>query len=153
MRNWMKQTVMLCVLALVLFAFAGSAGAAPQKADGQATMQIKLTVDKPHFFWEYTFLTKDYILAKPSQVKVIWSVGQVPKGEKSEVALNTGKNEGQVAITTAKGELVSVQVAVCDDKGHKLGSVNLQVPNNGQTESIIVATPEYTEPQMTWSNL
>lgn len=153
MKNWLKQTVLLGVLALVLAVFTVPAGAAPQNADNQATMQIKLTVDKPHFFWEYTFLTKDYILAKPAEVKVIWSVGQVPKGEKSEVVLNTGKNEGQVAITTGKGELVSVQVAVFDGKGHKLGSVNLQVPNNGQKESIIIATPEYTEPQMTWSNL
>lgn len=155
MKNILKQALCLCLFTLLL-AFAAtpvSAAAAKDTKDGQATMKVKIAIDLEHIFWDYTFLRKDYLLATPSQVKVIWSTGVVPKGEKSETAITTGKKEGEVSITTGREELVSVQVAVCDAKGNKLGSLNLQVPNKGQTESITLAPPVSTEPQMNWSNL
>lgn len=123
-----------------------------EAAPSQATLTVKVDVDQADIFWNYTFLTKNTDLGKPSSIKLNWSLGDTPTKEKTETLIVTGKTSGKTTIVTDKGALVNINVGVYDNKNKKLGYISLQVKNNGQTESINITPPEFTEPNITWSN-
>lgn len=153
MKNIIRLTFILFV------AFFISTNQSPVKAAAnepapapKATMTVKINVDQPEIFWNYTFLTKDSSLGKPANIKLTWSVGETAAQEKTEVVVTAGKSDGKLAIATEKGALVNIRVAVCDAKNVKLGYIGLQVRNNGQSESVSMSPPEFTEPHITWGN-
>lgn len=153
MRNLIKITFILCI-ALFVSTSQSSAKAATndQVTSPKATITVKINVDQPDIFWNYTFLTKDSTLGKPANIKLTWSIGEIAAQEKTEVVVNAGKSAGQLAITAEKGALVNIRVSVCDTKNTKLGYIGLQVRNNGQSESVTMSPPEFTEPKITWGN-
>ncbi|MEN6565372.1 MAG: hypothetical protein ABFC57_03635 [Veillonellales bacterium] len=158
MRQFIKLTLVLMMSAVITGLSLPSAAAAAttataQSAPGQATLTVKATVDQPEIFWKYTFLTKDSDLGKPADIKLVWSFGQTQIHEKTETIVNAGKDSGQLSLVTEKGALVNILLSVRDSKNVNLGSINLQVRNNGQTESISFTPPEFSEPKITWSNL
>jgi len=155
MQQVMKRaTTMFLTLFLLLFLATPAVFAQgdPKAPTIQSSMKVNVTIANPEIFWNYSFLTKEGLLAKPASIKVIWSVGDMPSGEQSAVICTSGKTEGQIAIATDKGVPVNVTTAVLDAKGKKLGSISLQVLNKGQTENINIAAPEVTEPNFTWGN-
>ncbi len=143
--------IVFCIIVSVITSPSAQA-ASGQAAPAQTTMKVKVSIDQPDIFWNYTFLTKDTTLGKPATVKLVWSVGEVPKSEKTEVVVNTGKTAGQLDISTEKKALVNINAIVYDSKNNKLGVINLQIQNNGQTENITISPPEFTEPKIIWSN-
>lgn len=143
--------VVTCIATLAVFS--GSAQAAPPAATTTtAALKVNVAIPDGATFWNFSFLTTEGILAKPAQVKVLWSTGDVPKSEKAEIACTSGKETGLVTIQTEKGLPINLSVQVVDAKGRKLGAINLQVINKGQTENVDIATPEVVEPTFTWGN-
>jgi hypothetical protein len=113
-----------------------------------ATLTVKVTIDQPELFWNYTLLTKDDDLGKPTAVKLTWGTGDSHRQESTDIIVNSGKKAGQLSITTPKGILVNLQIIVCDAKNIKYGSMSFQLRNNGQTQDVTVAPPLSAEPQI-----
>lgn len=154
MRQFIKLALALMMSVVISGLSLPSAEAADSQASpAQATLTLKATVDQPEIFWKYTFLTKDSDLGKPAAIKLVWSFGQTQVHEKSETIITAEKDSGQIKIVTEKGALVNIQLSVRDSKNVNLGSISLQVRNNGQTENVLFAPPESAEPKITWSNL
>lgn len=154
MKQLLRFTLCCFVLLAVSVLSLSQAQAAPaQESPANAKLTVNVNIEQPSIFWNYTFLTKDTDLGKPESVKLIWSRGDSPSKEKSETLVLTGKSTGKATIETNKGALVNLRVCVYGPKILKLGTIDLQVLNNGQTESINITPPEYTEPNMTWGNV
>jgi len=154
MRNIIKLTFILFVALFISTTQSSVEAAANEQATApKANMTVKVNIDQPEIFWNYTFLTKDANLGKPANIKLAWSVGETGAKEKTEVVVNAGKSAGQLTIVTEKGDLVNIRVSVCDAKNTKLGYIGLQVRNNGQTESVSMSPPEFTEPNINWGNV
>lgn len=154
MKNIFKITIMLCIAFFVSTTHSSvKAATNAQTPSPKATMTVNISIDQPEIFWNYTFLTKDSDLGKPANIKLTWSVGELAAQEKTEVIVNPGKPIGKLAIVTEKGALVNIRVSVCDTKNTQLGYISLQVRNNGQSESVTMSPPEFTEPKITWGNI
>jgi hypothetical protein len=132
------------------FMFAPAQAAPMASAQKNTTMKVDITINSPSIFWNYTFLSKDGYLGKPATVKVSWTVGDIPRGETSKIVATKGQTSGEVAISAPKDALVNIEAAVYDADGDKLGFISAQVPNNGQTEAISIAPPNFTEPKLVW---
>jgi hypothetical protein len=146
MQRLAKVALVLCLCVLASLASNSMAQANPVK------MTISVNVDdQSKKFWDYAYLTKDGLLSKAASIQVGWDVGVVSKELKYETAVVQGKTTGNVDITTEKGTLVNYRVSVRDAKNVELGSISMQVKNNGQTEYYYVALPEFTEPRINYS--
>jgi hypothetical protein len=154
MSQLIKLTVALFI-AIIVSAFPTPSvqAEASQPAPPKANLIIQVNIDQPDIFWNYTFLTKNSTLSKPSAVKLVWGLGVVQRQAKNEIVVTGGKTSGQVTVVTDKGELINIRVAVCDSKGTTLGFTSIQVKNNGQTETFVMSPPDSTEPKITWGNL
>lgn len=153
----MNQILKLIFTVIMIFFassfFSSSMQASPlPKSQDQAKLTVNVNIDQPDIFWNYTFLTKDGELGKPAVIKLTWSRGDSPSREKSEVIMSSTKSSGKTVILTEKGALVNLRVCIYDTKNTKLGYIDLQVSNNGQSESVNISPPEKTEPTMTWAN-
>lgn len=153
MKQLLRFTLCCFVLLAASFLVLSPAQAAPSLEKPKAKLSVNVNIDQANIFWNYTFLTKDTDLAKPESIKLIWSRGDSPSKEKSEVIVMAGKSTGKALIETDKGALVNLRVCVYGPKRLKLGTIDLQVLNNGQSEFINITPPEYTEPNMTWGNV
>lgn len=145
-------------VALTLLAVCGMAigfsspalAASPNTTAQTAKMTVQVDVTAAPVFWKYTFLTRDGDMAMPANVKISWGIGDNSRGNNRQIVVEQGKNSGKVAIVTEKNALVDMQIQVYSAKNVVLGSYNLFVRNNGQTEVITITPPEYTEPTFTW---
>lgn len=144
--------VALTLLAVCGMAIAPSSPALAASAPPSPTtkMTVQVEVATAPIFWKYTFLTKDGDMGSPAAIRVSWGVGDNSRGNNRQVVVEQGKASGRVAIVTEKNALVDMQIQVLSAKNVVLGSYNLFVRNNGQTEVITVTPPEYTEPTFTW---
>lgn len=138
--------VLLTPLLMSVFSAAPVHAEAIPPAAPTATLTVKVAIDQPDLFWNYSFLTKDADLGKPAVVKLTWGTGDSHREEKTDIIVNTGKKAGQLSVTTTKGILVNLQISVYDAKNTKYGSMSFQVRNNGQTQDITVAPPASSEP-------
>lgn len=134
----------------MVIAFSSPALAAGSTPAPTAKMTVQVNVDVAPLFWKYTFLTKGGDMAVPATIKVAWGIGDYARSTDRQVVVDTGKSSGKVTIVTEKNALVDMQIQVCSAKNVVLGTYNLFVRNNGQTEVITVTSPEYTEPIFTW---
>lgn len=147
MHRLTKLTLIACLCLFVSALSFSVAQAAPQK------MKISIQItDQAKLFWDYSFLTRDGVLSKPASIQVGWDLGPVSKELKYETAVTQGKSSGDVVIVSEKGALVNYRISVRDAKNVELGSISMQVRNNGQTEYYYVSLPEFTEPQINYSN-
>lgn len=144
--------ISLVFLAAFLIFLSYPAQAANQETPPTAKLTVNVNIDQSNIFWNYTFLTKDGDLGKPAAIKLIWSRGDSPSKEKTETILIPGKSSGNTTIVTDKGSIVNLRVCVYDVKNNKLGYIDLQVQNKGQSETINITPPEFTQPTMTWGN-
>ncbi|MDD4600349.1 hypothetical protein SDC9_09099 [bioreactor metagenome] len=153
----MKQ-IMKTAFALLVALFVTTISSSPVQAasapDSQDTIKltVNVNIDQPDIFWNYTFLTKDADLGKPEKIKLIWSRGSSPSKEKTETMLITDKASASTTIITNKGEIVNLRVCVYGPKNMKINTIDLQVRNSGQSETVNISPPEYTEPYMSWGN-
>lgn len=153
MKQLLRFTLCCFVMLAVSVLSLSPAQAAPSQETPKAKLTVNVNIDQANVFWNYTFLTKDADLGKPESIKLIWSLGDSPSKERSEALVIAGKSTGKAAIETNKGALVNLRVCVYGPKNLKLGTMDLQVLNNGQSEFINITPPEYTEPTMTWGNV
>lgn len=140
----------LCLLFASCFIFAGFTANAAAAEAGTATMRVDVRIDQPTVFWNYTFLTKDADFGKPAAVKLKWGIGDTKRQETTQTIVNPGDKKGRLEITTEKGALVNFQVAVVDADNAIHGTLGFQVRNNGQTELVTIAPPDFSEPQITF---
>lgn len=138
--------ILLTPLLLSVFSAAPVHAEAIPQAAPTATLTVKVTIDQPDLFWNYSFLTKDSDLGKPAVVKLTSGTGDSSRQEKTDIIVNPGQKAGQLSVTTTKGILVNLQISVYDAKNTKYGSMSFQVRNNGQTQDITVAPPASSEP-------
>jgi len=62
----------------------------------------------------------------------------------------SNKTSGQISILAEKDALITLDVTVWGAKNIKLGSINMQVVNHGQTETVTIAPPSRIEPVFSW---
>jgi hypothetical protein len=136
--------IMKFCLASLVFVFFSITALPSVQAASQATMQVNAAISNSSF-WDYTFI-KETIPSKPSTVKVEWSLGNNGSNPKNATIISAGKTSGQVAIVSAKGELVNLSICVRNAKNEILGKWGMQVTNKGQTESVTISLPETVEP-------
>ena len=147
------RPVFLLFAAIVFSAvFSSAALAAEQATVKPSKMTLKVTVDDAKVFWDFVYLTRTGDFVKPASIQIGWSLGDVSKSSKYEVAVMQGKDKGQVEIVTEKGALINYRVSVRDAKNNEIGAVGLQVQNKGQTEYVAISHPDYTEPIIIYGN-
>lgn len=139
----MGHIIKFCLASLVCAVFSLTALPSVQAAS-QATMQVNVEISNSNF-WDYNFI-KEATPSKPSAVKAEWSFGNTGSNPKDATILSAGKTSGQIAIVSAKGELVNLSISVRNAKNEILGKWNMQVTNTGQTEKISISLPETIEP-------
>ena len=154
--NMNHESKMLLVFLFGIFTFAATqpaVQAAPATpSEPQTKMNLNVKIEQPELFWMCSFLNKDGDIGKPEMIQVEWSIGALPKDSKVQILIPKGKTEGNIAISTIKGDFVSFKVSVYGkDKTH-FASMGMQVKNNGQTETITITPPEIIEPVLNWSN-
>ncbi|VBB09888.1 Hypothetical protein LUCI_5186 [Lucifera butyrica] len=142
--------ILAVIFSILTVTAAVSPVSAASPAPEKVPLNVKVTIDQPNVFWNYTFLTKNTDLGKPAVVKLTWSTSNIDRKENSEIIVAKGKIGGQTSIPADKDALVNIQVSVFDKDDIKLGTISLQVRNNGQTENIGIAPPDFTEPKMIW---
>ncbi|MDU2065580.1 MAG: hypothetical protein E6713_12195 [Sporomusaceae bacterium] len=139
-------SVFLACFALLSIPTTTFAEAAPT-----ATMRIDVKVDQADVFWNTTYLTKDSSdFGKAAAVNLTWGIGDTKRQEQTQPLIAPGKGKGRVEITTEKGALINFQVVVLDADKQKHGTLSFQVRNNGQTEYITIAPPDFIEPNLTF---
>jgi len=138
--------ILFTPLLMSVFCLAPVHAEAIQSDAPQATLTVKVTIDQPELFWNYSFLTKDADFGKPTAVKLTWGTGNAHRQEKTDTIVNSGKKSGSLSIKADKGAIINLQIFVSDAKNTKYGSISFQVRNNGQTQDITVAPPESSEP-------
>ncbi|AIF52987.1 hypothetical protein [Pelosinus sp. UFO1] len=139
----MGHIIKFCLASFVFVFFSITALTSVQAAS-QATLQVKTEISNSNF-WDCTFI-KETIPSKPSTVNVEWSLGNNGSNPKDATIISAGKTSGQVAIVSAKGELVNLSICVRNAKNQILGKWGMQVTNKGQTESVTISLPETIEP-------
>lgn len=142
----MGHIIKFCLASLVCVFFSITS-LPPVQAASQATIQVNAEISDSDF-WNYTFI-KDTIPSKPSVVKIEWNLGNNGGNSKDATIITAGKTSGQVAIVSAKGELVNLSICVRNAKNEILGKWSMQVTNKGQTESFTISLPETVEPLLT----
>ena len=153
MGHFSKIAVVLFMSAIISVLSSLPAQAATDKLPATATkLTLKVQIDQPEVFWNYTFLTRDSEFSKPSIIRIEWGVGNFSGQTKQATLVLDSKSSGKLSINTEKGELVSLNVAVLGAKNLKLGSISLQVRNSGQTETLTITPPEIVEPTFTWGS-
>lgn len=142
--------ITICLFAFMLIVPPVSE-AAPADDAKQTKMTVNVVVIRPEVFWNCTFVTQDdYSVGKPAKVVLKWSVGSVPKNEKTETILLTGKELGKLEIFTDNQALVNIEALIYTAKNERLGSIGVQVQNKGQNERIAIAPPDVILPQFIW---
>jgi len=141
-----KRISLMLVLCLLVFVSSMSATQAASK------LMLKVNIDQPEVFWNYTFLTRDGEMGKPASIVVLWDTGEISKASQTAVIINSGKDTGKLDISTEKGALVNYRVSVRDAKDKEVGSISLQVKNTGQTEYVLISPPEFSEPNIVYGN-
>lgn len=149
----MRRLMLFITICLVSFLMTmpSVSEAAPADEAKQAKLTVNVVVERPDVFWNCTFVTKDdFAIGKPAKVVVRWSIGSVPKNEKTETVLVTGKELGKLEIIADKQALVNIEALIYTAKNERIGSIGIQVQNKGQNERIAVAPPETILPQFIW---
>jgi hypothetical protein len=147
MQRFAKIVLVFCLCVMVSSVSYSLAQAAPAK------MTIKVqVVEQTKTFWDYAYLTREGFLSKATSVQIGWDTGMISKELKYATVMTPGKFEGEVNVTTEKGELVNYRVSVRDAKNVELGSISMQVRNIGQTEFYYISLPDFTEPKINYSN-
>lgn len=148
----MGHVIKFCLASLAFVFFSITTLPSVQAAAApQATMQVNAEISNSNF-WDYAFI-KETIPSKPATVKVEWSFGNNGSNPKDATIISAGKTSGQVAIVSAKGELVNLSIFVRNAKNEILGKWSMQVTNKGQTESVTISLPETIEPLFNRSNI
>ena len=111
---------------------------------------LQVHIERPDVFWDCMFLTPNSDTAKPAMIKVEWNAGGISRQTKQATLTLDNKTSGQITILVEKDTLINFDVTVWGDKNIKLGSINMQVVNHGQTETVTIAPPARIEPVFTW---
>lgn len=145
----LSRKLLPIIIALVTLALTQTPGFAAPAGDRPANLLINIDITDKKVFWEYPYLTTDGKIKSAVAVQVEWGLANDPKTTK-QVVISKGKDSGKIAITSAKNEIIDVQIIVVDAANTNLGSANLQIRNLGQKEFFYVSPPESTKATVTY---
>ncbi|MBP1764593.1 MAG: hypothetical protein H6Q65_1651 [Firmicutes bacterium] len=139
--------------AVLSFCFCLPVQAATPTATAATTpLNLQVQIDQPNIFWNCWFMTPGAETAKPATIKVEWNSNGLAGQTKQTTLPITNKELGQLTIRTEKNAIINIDISVWSANNAKLGSLNMQVINHGQTETVTIAPPERIEPVFTWGN-
>jgi ABC-type sugar transport system substrate-binding protein len=151
MRKRIKAFSFVLTLLLALVLVPAMCLAAAQPADKPQKMLINAYIANPKFFWSYPYITRDGFSRMPAAVQVVWSTSSGLESKKA-IVIQTGKDKGQVEISSEKNAYIDIELQVIDAKKVVLGKSSLQVRNNGKDVSFVVYPPEITTPTIELAN-
>jgi len=124
--------------------------ATPAASVATTPLDLQVQIDQPRMFWNCWFMAPGAEAAKPAAIKVEWNTNGISGQTKQTTLPITNKESGQLTIRTEKNATINIDISVWSAKNVKLGSINMQVINHGQTETVTIAPPERVEPVFTW---